>query len=64
MGDFTEKKLHVFVVFVRLFLAFLKESALRLILSSSRDVQAWIYLSVGPLPMRFFSRPVIGPQVT
>ena len=41
-----------------------KEWALRLILSISRDVSLSIYLSVCPLFMSTFSRPLIGPQVT
>ena len=32
--------------------------------SSSRHVHVSIYLSICPLFMRFFSRPLIGPQVT
>ena len=34
------------------------------ILSSSRDVHVYIYLSICPLPLQFFSRPFIGPQIT
>ena len=45
-----------------------KESALRPILSSSRDVSLYIYLyiclSVCPLPMQFLFRPLIGPHIT
>ena len=42
-----------------------KESALRPILSRSRNVCPWLTIScVCPLPMQFFLRPVVGPQVT
>ena len=50
-------------IFTDLFWVF-KESALRPILSSSRDVRLSVCLFVCPLPMWFFSRPLIGPQVT
>ena len=32
--------------------------------SVSRDVCIFIYIFICPLPMRFFSRPLIGPQIT